>query len=62
MPLKVGDRVDLKTSGGTKPEGLYTVVRINDHRVTIRDQAGQQHIVVQDELRSFRRPGEINWP
>ena len=61
MPLKVGDKVDLKTSGGTVPEGQYTVVRIG-RRVTIRDEAGNQRTVDQDELRSFRRPGKIDWP
>ena len=61
MPLKVGDKVDVKTSGGTVPEGQYTVVRIS-RRVTIRDEAGNHRIVDEDELQSFRQPGKIDWP
>ena len=62
MPLKVGDKVDLKTSGETVPEGRYTVVRIDGRMVTIRDQAGKWRTVYQDELRRFRRLGKIDWP
>ncbi len=61
MPLKVGDKVDLRTSGGTVPEGQYTVARIG-RRVTIRDEAGNQRTVDENELRPFHRPGEIDWP
>ncbi len=61
MPFEVGDRVDLQTRGGTVPEGQYTVVRIG-RRITIRDEAGNQQTVDEDELRPFRREGEINWP
>ncbi len=61
MPLNVGDKVDLRTSGGTVPEGQYTVVRIG-RRVTIRDEAGNQSTVDENELQPFHRPGEIDWP
>ncbi len=60
MPLKVGDKVALKAPGGTVPEGQYTVVRIDGHRVAIRDQAGKQRTVDQDELRPFLRLGKID--
>ncbi len=59
--MKVGVKVDLKTFGGTVPEGQYTVVRIS-RRVTIRDEAGNHRIADEDELQSFRRPGKIDWP
>ncbi len=61
MPFKVGDKVDLKTPGGTVPEGRYTVVRIVGRRVTIRDQTGIQLTVDQDEIRPFHRDGKIDW-
>ncbi len=61
MPFKVDDKVDLRTSGGTVPEGRYTVVRIDGRRVTIRDQTGIQLTVDQDEIRPFHRDGKIDW-
>ncbi len=54
MPLKVGDKVDISTSGGTVPEVQYTVVRMG-RRVTIRDEAGNQRTVDENELQPFHR-------
>ena len=61
MPFEVGDKVDLRTPGGTVTEGRYTVVRIG-RRITIRDEAGNQQTVDEDELRLSHRPGEVDWP
>ena len=62
MQFEVGDRVDRKTPGGTRPQGEYTVIAVDGRRVTIRDQSGATSVVDSETLEKFRRPGRIDWP
>ncbi len=64
MAVKVGDRVDLKSTAGVIPDGRHEVIRVLEPNVAIVEiETGKRRTVSIDDLVVFMRPAfKIDWP